>query len=1189
MPTAEALRLAQDVRRRFAPAGLTPFQAKLYSQRIRREMDREGLRSFSAQDVYVYLEEAAFLLDCAFVERTSSPQGPWRDGVKRAAEILEWLAQPSLRPMGAPLHLLSAAAYQVAGYPAMALGELQRVPNDEQASAIIVHFLRADFPKTLEAIHGFWRSELLSERAERTASAEFSAEAVRHSVMAIGTVCSYFRTGQTQLLARSLAKMQNLAKGFLHSRDSYSYLLARLVAEACQRYVDTTIWPKVIRLGEVSSPLASEALVQFARSAFANRRSLVWPAQSNGIDRLAENSSFVLCTPTGSGKTTIATLGIVQALYGPDPNPALGLEGWDPGSLILYLVPSRALAAEVEARLHEDLRGIAAEPVVVTGLYGGTDWGPTDAWIQTERRTIVICTFEKADALIRYLGAIFLHRVRLVVVDEAHMVEQPDDRGLDDASSRHYRLEQLGTRLLSIQESYQFRIIALSAVAAQAAPALARWLGSSPTAVPTRSDYRSTRQMLGHIEVSQAGAFVIRYDLMDGKSLRFDDERPSDTPYVGGPFPPVPGGLSAEDGVEKRMRAPTLWAALHLAATRPDGTKPTVLISLTQSPDAFGKSCIDALEQWADVRLPDYGGPDPNNELWTRCLASAEDYFTTESTEYRLLRRGIALHHGKMPGLMARRLKQLIDEGLVRVIVATSTLSEGVNIPVNYLIIPSVYRATTPFTLQEFNNLIGRAGRPGVAAEGHALVMLQEPRRIRGRRGPAYDRQRDGYAALVDALEASTAAPQAGGQQDSASSALVRLLEALRDAWGSIVGTGTDAEFLQWLEQVEANSEDGAPLTEQYVDSLDSFLVAAIQEVEEIRGGELAPADIENELLRVWRHTYAFASVVDEARLRAIWLSRGRVVKQHYPDPMRRRQIYKTSLSPSHAASLLNAIAAIRAQLIQGANYVSLDANGRFNFIAEVLQLLSGIRPFQISTKLGRAQNFRDWRRILRWWLAKTTLAEQPDSDRITSWYDFVATNFIYRGVWGVGSALGLLLDLPSDGQPIRALEIDDWPRSGLPWIAFWLKELITWGTLEPVAAYLLARGQATTRQHAEALATNYYASLPVELPPNDRIDPRRIRDWAETIRTAPERERGERTMSFDVNLVRPAREYLQDRIVVFPIQQPDATVWIDPAGYVVANSAGGTVPETTATADFQYELYVTDNTVRGEQYRPYH
>jgi superfamily II RNA helicase len=79
-----------------------------------------------------------------------------------------------------------------------------------------------------------------------------------------------------------------------------------------------------------------------------------------------------------------------------------------------------------------------------------------------------------------------------------------------------------------------------------------------------------------------------------------------------------------------------------------------------------------------------------------------------------------------MPGLLARRLKVLIDRGYVRVIIATSTLSEGVNIPVNFVLIPSVCRGPSVLSLQEFTNLIGRAGRPGIATEGSALVVLPE-------------------------------------------------------------------------------------------------------------------------------------------------------------------------------------------------------------------------------------------------------------------------------------------------------------------------------------------------------------------------------------------------------------------------------------------------------------------------------
>src|SRR3546814_11356502 len=80
---------------------------------------------------------------------------------------------------------------------------------------------------------------------------------------------------------------------------------------------------------------------------------------------------------------------------------------------------------------------------------------------------------------------------------------------------------------------------------------------------------------------------------MDGHSLKFDDERRDDSPFVPDPFPAVPGGMNPEDGPAVRMRAPTLWAALNLAAKRPDGSTPSVLISLTRNIDTFAATCAD--------------------------------------------------------------------------------------------------------------------------------------------------------------------------------------------------------------------------------------------------------------------------------------------------------------------------------------------------------------------------------------------------------------------------------------------------------------------------------------------------------------------------------------------------------------------------------------------------------------------
>jgi hypothetical protein len=51
---------------------------------------------------------------------------------------------------------------------------------------------------------------------------------------------------------------------------------------------------------------------------------------------------------------------------------------------------------------------------------------------------------------------------------------------------------------------------------------------------------------------------------------------------------------------------------------------------------------------------------------------------------------------------------------------------------------------------------------------------------------------------------------------------------------------------------------------------------------------------------------------------------------------------------------------------------------------------------------------------------------------------------------------------------------------------------------LDPVAAFLLARGNLTDRPQAETEAQIYYAQLPDRLESNDALDPRRISSWIE-------------------------------------------------------------------------------------------
>jgi hypothetical protein len=477
-----------------------------------------------------------------------------------------------------------------------------------------------------------------------------------------------------------------------------------------------------------------------------------------------------------------------------------------------------------------------------------------------------------------------------------------------------------------------------------------------------------------------------------------------------------------------------------------------------------------------------------------------------------------------------------------------------------------------------------------VATEGSALVVLPEREfeHRSGRRRPVYTRQWNGYEQLVRQLEEATELAASGAiktEESEAHSPLALLLEALREAWEGISGSVDDEEFLEWLNATaiaDADEEDegaGALL-----DTVDGLLITALQEVELLLGRGLAPEEIEGELQKIWQRTYAFVAADQEERLAQTWLARGQAIATLYPNPTRRRQLYKTSLTPRSGEILLDLVEEIRAALVGGQDYALRTAEARFAFVRSIIALLSEVPAFRIGRTLGRKTNFEEWEKLLRWWLFKSSLPRQPPAKDLGNWFKFVSENFIYRGSWGLGSIIGVLLDRDSAGQPLDAMNIDDWPRSGLPWIAFWLKELISWGTLDPVAAFLLARGDAVDRPEAERDALDYYASRGDDVDPNEMLDPRVIGGWLDERRPIRPPHTSSVDLAIDVRLARPASDYLNREMSVMPLLARGRIDWIDPAGYVVANSD---LPDDWSDQGVRYrfELSVVSRSVLGEPY----
>jgi hypothetical protein len=165
-------------------------------------------------------------------------------------------------------------------------------------------------------------------------------------------------------------------------------------------------------------------------------------------------------------------------------------------------------------------------------------------------------------------------------------------------------------------------------------------------------------------------------------------------------------------------------------------------------------------------------------------------------------------------------------------------------------------------------------------------------------------------------------------------------------------------------------------------------------------------------------------------------------------------------------------------------------------------------------------------------------------------------SDFEYR----LGTAIGAVLSSIWNrvrGDALAVPNLDEWrAATGLPWSAIWIRELLAWGTLEPLVAYVMATNRAATRHEALARLPEYLVWLEARdgtLIEQDIYHPQRLREWADETR--PHRM-FEAEAQAEIAAVAvgefPSRS---PAYPVFSLIHEDRVSWLDPAGYVLAYS----------------------------------
>ena len=337
---------------------------------------------------------------------------------------------------------------------------------------------------------------------------------------------------------------------------------------------------------------------------------------------------------------------------------------------IVYIAPMKSLVQEMVGNFG---RRLAPLGVTVRELSG--DVSLTKA--QLAETQVIVTTPEKWDIVTRKVGdKAFAQLVKLVIIDEVHLLHDTRGPVLEAIVARYIRYVE--------QSKEHVRIVGLSATL-PGYEDVAAFLRVKPEHIFAFDNaYRPVPLEQTFVGVTERSS-VKRYNMMN----------------------------------ELTYQKVVADAGVHQVLVFVHSRKETAKVAKELRDMAVERDTLDRF-------MRDASG--------SRAVIKAEVEHVVDADLRDVLPYGFAIHHAGLPRSDRTRVEELFADGHVAVLVSTSTLAWGVNLPAHTVIVrgTQVYSPErgcwTELGPLDMLQMVGRAGRPQYDTEGHGIVITSHDR-----------------------------------------------------------------------------------------------------------------------------------------------------------------------------------------------------------------------------------------------------------------------------------------------------------------------------------------------------------------------------------------------------------------------------------------------------------------------------